>query len=224
MGKIQEFLGWLSSDDTGGKSGSYRKSRRGKNNPAQRTRKMLFKLKLQIKRMQKQQRKLEFQADKSRKKAVDAKRDGNEQRAKMYAKEMLKYRKLSANMVSFVTGLEGMRFKLEQISETQKMADMFQSIDSSLQNMKETISVPEIQETIDSITSTMTDLDTNLEITTEGIQLATDANVSDVELSKAMDEIDAGLAVEGLELPSAAAAGETEDLKDWKEKIDALKD
>ncbi|MFX0100602.1 MAG: Snf7 family protein [Candidatus Hodarchaeota archaeon] len=223
MGKIQEFLGWLSSDDDGGgKKTSYRRPGKGKMTPAQRTRKMLFKLKRQIMKMDKMQKKLEFQADNQRKKAIEAKRNGDDQRAKMYAKEMLKYRKLSANMINFVSGLEGMKFKLEQVVETQRMSEMFQSIDISLQNMKESINVPEIQETLDSINSTITDMDVNLEFTTEGIEMATDANVSDVELSKAMEEIDAGLAVEGLELPTAAA--ETEDLKEWKDKIDALKD
>jgi len=187
---------------------------------------MLFRLKLQVKRMQGQQRKLEFQADKSKKKAIDMKKNGDDTGAKMYAKEMLKYRKMSGNMVKFVTNLQAMQFKLEAVAETQKMADMFQSIDTSLQDLKGTVSVPELQGTLESINSTIVDMDANLEITAEGLELSNEADVkvSDKELNTALEEIDAGLATEGMELPSAELTPEeNEKIKDYKSRIDSLK-
>ncbi|MHA1683623.1 MAG: Snf7 family protein [Promethearchaeota archaeon] len=227
MGKVTEFLNWLSGEDGGGggkSSFSSRRPSKSAKNAQARNRQMLFKLKLQIKRMQKQQRKLEFQADKSRQKAIQSKRDGDEQRARMYAGEMLKYRKLAANMINFVTGLEGMKFKLEQITETQKMADMFTAIDSSLQNMKASISVPELQESLDSINQTIAEMDANLEITQDGIEISTDANIPEKEVDGALDEIDAELAAEA-GLPAAEIGQEeNEKIKTWKERLDSLKD
>ncbi|MEX2683211.1 MAG: Snf7 family protein [Candidatus Sigynarchaeota archaeon] len=234
MGKMQEFLGWLSGEDSGGGGGksSFSSSRGGKKGAdaaQQRTRKMLFKLRLQIKRMQSQQRKLEFQADKSKKKAIEMKKNGDEQGARMYAAEMLKYRKMSANMVKFITNLQAMQFKLEAVTETQKMAHMFESIDASLQDLKGTVSVPELQSTLESINSTIMDMDANLEITQEGLELTNEANVkiSDKELKSALDEIDQSIAVEGMELPGAAETEltpeEGEKIKDYKSRIDSLK-
>ncbi|MBN2151337.1 MAG: Snf7 family protein [Candidatus Lokiarchaeota archaeon] len=233
MGKMQDFLGWLSGEDGGGGSkGSFSSSRGGRKgtDAAQvRSRKMLFKLRLQIKRMQSQQRKLEFQADKTKKKAVEMRRNGDEQGARMYAAEMLKYRKMSGNMVKFVTNLQAMQFKLEAVAETQKMAHMFESIDASLQDLKGTVSVPELQSTLESINSTIMDMDANLEITQEGLELTTEANVkvSDKELKGALDEIDQSIAVEGLELPGAAdtelTPEEGEKINDYKSRIDSLK-
>lgn len=182
---------------------------------------------MQIKRMSVQQRKLDFQADKSKKKAIDLKKNGDDAGATLYAKEMLKYRHMSANMVKFVTNLQAMQFKLESVVETQRMADMFQSIDASLQGIKDTVSVPEMQSTLESINNTITDLDSNLEVTAEGLELSTDTSnvkVSDTELQGALDEIDAGLAAEGMELPSAEITPEeNEKIKDYKARIDSLK-
>ena len=234
MGKMQDFLGWLAGDDSGGSGskGSYKPKRGSKAAQAEqaRSRKMLFRLKMQVKRMQVQQRKLDFQADKSKKKAIEMKQKGDEQGATMYAKEMLKYRHMSANMVKFVTNLQALQFKLESVAETQKMADMFQGIDESLQGMKDTVSVPEMQGTLESINSTIMDMDANLEVTAEGLEMTTDASnvkVSDTELQGALDEIDAELATEGMELPGAGVSGitpeENEKIKDYKSRIDSLK-
>lgn len=230
MGKMQEFLGWLAGDG-GGSSGkpvkttySSSKGRRGAQSEQARSRQMQFKLRLQVKRMQKQQKKLEFQADKSRKKAMDLKRNGDEAGARMYAAEMLKYRKMGASMVRFVTNLQAMQFKLEQVTEAHKMADMFSSIDASLQGMKETVSVPELQSTLDSINSTITELDASLEVTQDGLELTTDAQVSDKEVSDALNEIDTGLAMEGMDLPSAGISEEEDEkLKEYKARIDSLR-
>ncbi|MHA1793614.1 MAG: Snf7 family protein [Promethearchaeota archaeon] len=225
MGKITEFLQWLSGEDNGSKSSfSHRNKYYGSKNAHGRNRQMLFKLKLQIKRMQKQQKKLEFQADKSKKKAIDAKKNGDDDRAKMYAREMVKYRKLSVNLGNFISGLENMKFKLEQVTETQKMADMFKMIDQSLQGMKMSVSVPEIQETLDSINQTITDMDATLEVTKDGLEITSDSNVSEKEVDLAMAEIDTELASEATELPSAGVAVEDGKISELKKKIDALKD
>ena len=223
---MEDFLSWLAGEGDGGGKGSFSyKGRKGANAAQARTRKMLFKLKLQIKRMQKQQRKLDYQSDKARKKAMDLRKKGDSEGAKLYAKEMLKYRKLAANMIKFATNLQGMQFKLEQVVETQKMASMFESIDSSLKDLSTTVSIPELQESLNSINTTISELDTNLEVSQEGLELANDADVSDTEVDKALEEIDSELAVEGMELPSAGmAVEENEKIKDYKSRIDSLRD
>jgi exonuclease VII small subunit len=236
MGKMQSFLGWLSGEDTlgGGSGGKATKSYggggrggRGQQAAQARTRKMMFRLKLQIKRMQMQQRKLDFQSEKDKKKAIEMRRAGDEQRARMYAVEMLKYRKMSANLVSFVTNLQAMQFKLEQVAQTQALASMFTSIDRSLVDIKGNISVPELQSTLESINSSITDLDSSLEVTKDGLELTNQTaavKVDDKDVEEAMSEIDASLAVEGMELPGAGITPqENEKIKDYKSRIDQLK-
>ncbi len=201
------------------------KGRKGTNEEQARTRRMLFKLRLEIKRMEKNQKKLEFQAEKSKKRAIELRQNGDEQGAKLHAGEMLKYRKMAANMVKFVTNMQAMQYKLEQVTETQRMSDMFQSIDTSLKSMKETtLNVPEIQSTLDSINNTITELDMNMEVTQEGLQLTTDAQVSGNDLDEAMEEIDTSIAMDGMDLPTAANSPvEDEKIKDYKSRIDSLR-
>jgi len=233
LGKVKDFLAWLSGEDTGGGGGSYRShfggGRRGNVSDAARTRRMIFKLKFEIKKITKQQQKLNYMAEKAKEKAKAARQRGDVHKAKLHAREMVRYRNLARNMDRFISNLEGMQQKLEMAQNTQQIANVLAGIDSSLQGMKEGVSVPDLQETLESIAGTMADLDTSLAITQEGIEFAAEGpeQINDAEIDSALSEIDTELATEGFGLPSPEGLPvdeNEEQIKKWEDELKALKD
>jgi hypothetical protein len=207
MGSLKKFANWL-----GGGSGS------GGKNPATRS---ITKLKVFVKRLQRQSAKLNSQAKVARRKAVDLRKQGDMNGSKIYMKSSLQSKKWGLGIENYVLQIQGLQFKLEQAKSVSDVTEILKGVASSISSLQNSVSAPQISEIVEQIDIGIQDFDVVQEMTEDGLTTMNVSEVTEEDVTSALAEIDSEISVEtGQALP---AAGEGK-ISEIEKEIQRLKE
>ncbi|MHA1821577.1 MAG: Snf7 family protein [Promethearchaeota archaeon] len=189
MGSLKKFANWLSGEST------------SKNN----TTRMITKLKIFIKRLQRQAAKLNAQAKIERRKAIEFRKKGDMNASKLHMRASLQNQKWANGIDNFILQIQTLEFKLEQAKAVNDIAGILQGVAKAVTNLQNTINAPQISEIVEQIDMGIQDFDVTQEITQNGLEaMSVDTEVSDEDVNNALAEIDSEISIEtGQALPSA---------------------
>jgi hypothetical protein len=214
MGKIKNFLGWIS--EGGGKSGS-------KDSISQQT----LKLKLFVKRLTRQVNKMEVQSKLFRNKAIKCRESGDIEGSKQNMKFSLQYNKWAHSTESFRVKLEGIQYRLEQAKAVKDFSGVAQDVVKILNGLQDEVSAPEITNLLKDMDAQFQNVDNVMETASESMELMDAASpnaVAESEVENALAEIDAEISVKrGIDLPTAPIADSGNQIGDLEEEIKKLK-
>ena len=208
MGFLKDISSWLSG---------------GKSSKDSSIRSATVKLRVFNKRLMRQIRKMEVSAKKARQKAVQMRKEGDLKGSKFQARNYLQVQAQVRALEQFRTNLEGLMFKMQNAQAIKDVGGIFQGIASSIAGLKQSVSLPKINELMQSIDMDMEDFEVTQEIATEGMTDVTyDTKVEDDQVDNVLAEIDAEIGVEtGVGLPSAA--GGDQKIKELEDELNRLK-
>lgn len=211
MGTLKKFASWLSDG-----------SRRGKKSNAS---SMIIKLKMFVRRLNKQAKSLDFKSNRNRKKAIAARRKGDIEGSRMLMRHALQFGKWKHSVEAFALRLEGLQYKLEQAKAVEDFQGVLQGIASAVNGLRAQVSFPQISKLIEEVDFGIQDFDTSSELVAEGMDAmqATGGDaVLDDEVEEALAEVDANLMVEqGEKLPAPVSSDRISELED---EINQLKE
>lgn len=188
MGSLKKFTKWLS----GGKNGSSATS-------------SITKIKIFIKRLQRQSKKLNAQAKIAKRKAVDLRKKGDMSASRMHMRSSLQNQKWALGIDNFVLQIQSLQFKLEQAKAVEDVSGILEDVAFTIAGLQNAVSAPQISELVEQIDIGMQDFDVTQEITQTGLEsMNVSTEVTDDELDNALAEVDSEISVEtGEALPSA---------------------
>lgn len=173
------------------------------------------KLKVFNKRLMRQTKKMEMTSKLARDKAVKLRKEGDLDGSKFHARNYLQIKKQARAIDHFRINLESLTFKLEQANAVNDVAQIMTSIASSLNQIKNQLSIPQITELMDGISMDIEDFDVAQEITSDGMEsVMMDTAVTDDQVDEVLGEIDAEIGTEiGAALPSVDPDGKIKELE-----------
>ncbi len=180
------------------------------------------KLRVFNKRLTRQVKKLELNAKKAREKAITLRREGDMDGSKFHARTYLQIKNQARSVDIFKTNLENLLFKMENASALKDVAGIFKGIAQSVSSLKRQLSVPQLNEMMNSIDLDIEDFEVTQEITSEGMSdMTTDVEITEDDVNNVLGEIDAEIQVEtGGALPSA---GSNQRIKDLEDELNRLR-
>ncbi|MHA1728793.1 MAG: Snf7 family protein [Promethearchaeota archaeon] len=195
MGSLKKFANWLG----GGKQ---------KRSTATSS---ITKLKVFVKRMQRQSMKLESQAKISRRKAVELRKKGDMSASKMLMKSSLQNKRWAQGIDNYVLQIQGLQFKLERAKSVKDVSEILQGVATSITSLQNSVSAPQISELVEQIDLGIQDFDVVQEMTEDGLEGMNVSEVNDEDVETALAEIDSEISVEtGSALPTAGDGKITE--------------
>ncbi len=191
-----------------------------------------IKIKLFNKRLARQISKMEIQESRARKKAIEARKSGNMEQAKIYMKSSLQFRKWMNSSESFKIKMEGIQYKLEQARAMESFTGVAQDVASVLKSLETQVQVPEVSKIISDLEAGFNNMDKlmeNVSGSLENAENASETAVSDTEVEEELAKVDLDLGLaQGSSLPSAPEGGleemeSGEDIGDLEKEIEKLK-
>ncbi|GAF68373.1 unnamed protein product [marine sediment metagenome] len=208
MGSLKKFANWLG----GGTS-------RGKNTATS----SITKLKVFIKRLQRQSSKLNSQSKIARRKAVDLRKKGDLSSSRLQMKSALQSSKWAQGIDNYVLQIQGLQFKLEQAKSINDVGEILKGVAASIAGLQQSVNAPQISELVEKIDIGIQDFDVVQEMTEDGLESMQVSEVTEEDVDAALAEVDSEISVEtGQALPSAAE-GEGK-ISDLEKEIQRLKE
>jgi len=197
MGSLKKFADWLSGSN--------------RNTPA----KMITKLTIFQKRLQRQSAKLNSQARIARRKAVEFRKKGDVSASRVHMRSSLQQTNWAVGIDNYCLQIQGLQFKLEQAKAVGDINEIMKGIAKVVGQLQNSVSAPQINELIEEIDMGMQDFDVMSELTTSGMEsMNVTTEVSDKDIDKALQEVDAEISIEtGEALPSAVGDSKISDLE-----------
>ncbi len=196
MGTLKKFADWLTGN---------------KNTPA----KMITKLTIFQKRLQRQSAKLNSQARIARRKAVEFRKKGDVSASRVHMRASLQQKNWAVGIDNYVLQIQGLQFKLEQAKAVGDIAEIMKGIAKVVGQLQTSVSVPQISELIEEIDLGMQDVDIMQETAASGMEaMQVSTEVTDADIDKALQEVDAEISIEtGEALPSAVGDSKITELE-----------
>ncbi len=193
MGTLKKFAGWVGGSDSGGRG--------------DKTLSTITKLKIFNKRLTVQSRQLDQKSQLARRRAIELRKKGDNNGARMQMKAHLQMQAWKNNIENFKLKLEGLQYKLEQAKAMKDVSGILQSIASTIQGLSQSVSAPEISQLVEKIDLNISDFDVTQEVAAEGMEnLGSTDQITDNAVDKALEEVDAEISAEtGTALPSAGS-------------------
>ncbi len=223
MGSLKKFVKWLSGDKVSNGSG-------GKKDPVRST---IIGVKIFTRRLNRQVKKMEVQAKRSRKKAIKRRKAGDLSGSRLHMKSSLQFRKWANATDNFRVRMEGVKFKLEQAQAMNDFSSVAKDIAGILGQLQQTVKAPEIANLLSQLDLGFGNIEAMMGEVTDSLEdseAASVNSVSDDEVDDALAEIDAELSIDTRSaLPSApSAVGASkkqgdEDISDLEAEIQKLK-
>ena len=216
MGSLKKFAQWLSN---GG----------AKKEPEASP---LIKMKIFNKRLARQIQKMEVQERTARKKAIDARKNGDIPGSKLHMKSSLQYRKWAHSTENFRVKMEGIQFKLEQAKAMEQFSKVATDIASTLHGLQDTVKAPEIAKMLTELDLGFGNMESVMNETTAQLEISEGASssaVSEEEVEQALAEVDTEMSLDhSTVLPSTPisvgdANAEIDDLEEEIKKLKAQK-
>jgi len=196
MGSLKSFADWLSGN---------------KNTPA----KMVTKLSIFQKRLQRQSAKLNSQARIARRKAIEFRKKGDVSASRVHMRSCLQQQNWAVGIDNYVLQIQGLQFKLEQAKAVGDINEIMKGIAKVVSQLQTVVSAPQISELIEEIDMGMQDFDVMQEMTASGMEsMQVSTEVTDADIDKALQEVDAEISIEtGESLPSAVGDSKISELE-----------
>lgn len=178
-------------------------------------------LNIVIKRLRRQERKLQKQADIAKRRVMKLREDGDTMNAKNMARNYLQVKK-QVNMVSnFQYKIQNLKFKLDQAKIVTDLGGVMKGVGESLSYLKAYMQVPDMAQIFYQLDEGLTKVDITSEMLTDGIEeVSVDSQVEDKEVDKFLSEVDEELGVEVAEtLPQVS----DDKIKDLEKELNELK-
>ncbi|MCP4762873.1 MAG: SNF7 family protein [archaeon] len=193
---MKKFASWLSGDP------------QGKNTAVS----SITKLRVFIKRLQRQSAKLNSQAKIARRKAVELRKNGDVSASRMHMKAALQQKKWAEGVDNYVLQIQGLQFKLEQAKAVGDISNILKGVATAVAGLQANVNAPQISELVDQIDMGIQDFDVTQEITESGLEsMTTSSEVSEEDIDNALAEVDSEISVEtGQALPTAGDGKITE--------------
>ncbi|MHA1340402.1 MAG: Snf7 family protein [Promethearchaeota archaeon] len=206
MGSIKKFADWLSG---------------GKNSKNTATT-SITKIKVFIKRLQRQSAKLQNQAKIAKRKAVELRKKGDIAGSRLHMRSALQNEKWAHGIDNFILQIQSLQFKLEQAKAVEDVGKILESVAVAIKGLQNAISAPQISDLVEQIDLGIQDFDVTQEITETGLEaMNVNTEVSDEEVDQALAEVDTEISIEtGQALPSA---GDSK-IKELEQEIQRLKE
>ncbi|MHA1474170.1 MAG: Snf7 family protein [Promethearchaeota archaeon] len=211
IGQLKNFAKWL--------SGSGQKQ--DETSP-------LIKIKVFNKRLARQIGKMEIQERTAKKKALNARKDGDIAGSRLHMKSSLQYRKWGHSTENFRVKMEGVQYRLEQAKVMGQFSKVAEDIVGTLQGLQEQVKMPEIAKLLSEMDLGFGSMEAMFGETSEQLEITDDASstgVTEDEVNLALAEVDSELSIEsGISLPSVPAGINAEaQIDDLEKEIKKLK-
>ncbi|MHA1793615.1 MAG: Snf7 family protein [Promethearchaeota archaeon] len=205
MGLIERLKSWLFKTE----------------DPRKAMRKAKIKLRLFIKRIERQRLKLESQAMAAKKRAVELRKKGENEAARNYIKSYLQFSGWSRGIERFKLQLDALTFKIETASNMTELSDTLQGVGTALQGLL-SLKLPNMEEVLSSIDMNLDEFNLMFETTGEAMEMmgaTDDLEITDKQIDNVLEEIDSEILVEtSKNLPSAQGA-RTSSLQDEIQRL-----
>jgi charged multivesicular body protein 2A len=206
MGVFKDLIDWANGKDKMDKDGLMEAS---------------IQLNIVIKRLRRQERKLQKQADIAKRRVMKAREDGDTMNAKNMARNYLQVKK-QVNMINnFQYKIQNLQFKLDQAKLMGDLGSVMKGVGDSLSYLKAYMNVPDMAEMFYQLDEGLTKVDISTEMISEGMEeVSVDSQVEDKEVDKFLSEVDEELGVEVAEtLPQV----NDDKIKSLEKELDELK-
>jgi hypothetical protein len=212
MGKIKDFVGWLSE---------------GRGNTKDGLSHSVMKIKLFVKRLERQVIRMEIQSRQLRAKSIKNREGGDMEASKLNMKSSLQYKKWAFATESFRVRLEGIQYKMEQAKAMKDFSGVAQDAVRVLATLQSQVKAPQIEEMLKQMDVSFENVDTLMETSNSSLELmdaGSSTAVSEKEVEEALAEVDAEISVKrGVELPAAPIHGEETKIESLEDEIKKLK-
>ena len=212
MGNIKKFASWLSDGKGSSKEGQSS---------------TIIKLKLLNKRMARKVAKMDAQAKIFKAKAIKSREAGNMEASKTYMKNSLQYTKWSLATENFRVKLQNVQYRLEQAKDMRDFTSMAMDVGKVLAGLQKDVNEEEIRNMLGEMDKSFEGLDIAMEMTNDSLEkmdAGSSTAVSELELEKALDEIDAEISIKrGTDLPAAPMANTDSTIGSLEEELQKLK-
>lgn len=206
MGVFKDLIDWANGKDKMDKDGLMEAS---------------IQLNIVIKRLRRQERKLQKQADIAKRRVMKAREDGDTMNAKNMARNYLQVKK-QVNMINnFQYKIQNLQFKLDQAKLMGDLGSVMKGVGDSLSYLKAYMNVPDMAQMFYQLDEGLTKVDISTEMISEGMEeVSVDSQVEDTEVDKFLSEVDEELGVEVAEtLPQV----NDDKIKSLEKELDELK-
>ena len=197
-----------------------------KADPKKQMRRARIKLKLFISRLERQRAKLEAQERSAKKRAVKARKAGENESAANYAKSFLQFNGWSRGVEKFKLQLDALMFKVETASNVTDLNDTLVQVGEALHGLS-MLKLPNMADVLSSIDFNLEEFNLMFESAGESMEMmgaTDDLEISDKQVNDVLEEIDSEILVETSDqLPSAVGSkvsglqSELERLRDKKD-------
>ncbi len=197
-----------------------------KEDPKKSMRRAKIKLKLFIGRLERQRAKMEAQSLVAKKRAIEARKRGDNESAANYVKSHLQFRGWTTGIEKFKLQLDALMFKVETAVNVTDLNETFVQVGQALQGLNQ-LNMPNMADVLSSIDMNLEEFNLMFEGAGESMELmgsTDDVQISDKQIGAVLDEIDSEILVETSDqLPSAVGTkisglqSELERLRDKKD-------
>lgn len=173
--------------------------------------------------------KMEIREEMYKKKAMEARRNGDQIGSQMYMKNSLQYRKWALATEKFKMQIEGIEMKLDQAKMVADFSGVAKEIVDTLHGLQQQVKMPEVSKMLANLDLGFGKVDSILAETSSELELSEDASstaVSEEEVNEALAEVDLNLSAESLStLPEVPTLDESEvNIEDLEKEIHKLKE
>lgn len=193
-----------------------------KEDPKKAMRRSKVKLKLFISRLDRQRAKMEAQSNAAKKRAVEARRKGDNETAAQYAKSFLQFKGWTRGVEKFKLQLDALAFKVETAVNVTDLNDTLVGVGKALQGLS-MLNMPNMEEVLSSIDMNLEEFNLMFESTGESMEMmgsVEDQQITDKQINGVLEEIDSEIMIETTDqLPSAAGQKVSGGLQDELERL-----
>nr|MDO8109545.1 Snf7 family protein [Candidatus Sigynarchaeota archaeon] len=192
-----------------------------KEDPRKAMRRAKVKLKLFISRLERQRAKMEAQSNAAKKRAIEARKKGDNETAANYAKSFLQFKTWTRGIEKFKLQLDALAFKVETAANVTDLNDTLVGVGQALAGLS-SLKMPNMEDVLSSIDMNLEEFNLMFESAGESMEMmgATDENVTDKQINEVLEEIDSEIMVETTDqLPSAAGQKVSGGLQDELERL-----
>jgi len=206
MGVFKDLIDWANGKDKMDKDGLMEAS---------------IQLNIVIKRLRRQERKLQKQADIAKRRVMKAREDGDTMNAKNMARNYLQVKKQVSMINNFQYKIQNLQFKLDQAKLMGDLGGVMKGVGDSLSYLKAYMNVPDMAQMFYQLDEGLTKVDITTEMMSDGMEeVSVDSQVEDKEVDKFLSEVDEELGVEVAEtLPQV----NDDKIKSLEKELDELK-
>ncbi len=178
-------------------------------------------LNIVIKRLKRQEKKLEKQSRIAKNKVMRFREKGDSMNAKNMARNHLQVNKQIQMVNNLQYKMQNLKFKLDQARIVTDLGGVMKNVSESLAFLKAYLNVPEMAQVLSQVDQDFMKIDIESEMITDGMEeINVDSQVEDGEIDKLLAEVDEEL---GIEVEETLPEVTDDKIKDLEKELDKLK-